>query len=87
VRGSQDYAAAREHLLSQIVPAEETENPSKPHRILKALACMWRFCCCFYYLFYYLLCCCFCDTSKTVTKQIFRQRFGRWLNLVMLFEL
>lgn len=46
------------------------------------IACAWRFCCCFYYLFYYLLCCCLCDVSKTTTKQIFKQRFGRWLNLV-----
>ena len=55
-RSTNQYVAAREHLLDDIVPREDYE--AKPN-------CLFRTCCCFYYL-----CCCWycCEKSKSVTK-------------------
>lgn len=63
-----EYKEAREALLNDIVPKEESVQTS----------CLFRTCCCFYYA---CCCCIFCEKSKVVTKQTFVKRFEKWLNL------
>jgi len=67
--GNQNYKAAREQLLEDIVPHEDYNAKT---------SCLFRTCCCFYYMF----CCCICcEKSKSVTKQTFVKRFEKWLNI------
>ena len=63
-----DYEEAREVLLNKVVPDEEIAPPSWK----------WRLCCCCYYLF--CLHCCF-EKNKSVTKENFVKRFGKWVNM------
>ena len=67
--GAQNYQAAREQMLDDIVPHEDYNAKT---------SCLFRTCCCFYYMF----CCCICcEKSKSVTKQTFVKRFEKWLNI------
>ena len=67
--GAQNYQAAREQMLEDIVPHEDYNAKT---------SCLFRTCCCFYYMF----CCCICcEKSKSVTKQTFVKRFEKWLNI------
>lgn len=65
----ENYKAARNQLLDDIVPKEDSNAKT---------TCIFRTCCCFYYAF---CCCLICEKSKAVTKQTFVKRFEKWLNL------